>query len=114
MGEVSRIYWDTMIYAYWFEDHPSYGDRIQEIRSMMKHRGDTLCGSLFLLGELLVGPVKLKNWSAVAAIQEFFDSPSITLLPYSHEAALTFASLRAEQGVKRWMRCTYPSPLIPK
>ena len=95
-----RIYWDTMLYAYWFEDHPQFGSRVQHIHQTMTDRGDQLYSSLFVLGEVLVGPLKLRNTSGAAFVEKFFLSSSVSLLSFSPSAAHLFADLRAREGVK--------------
>ena len=95
-----RIYWDTMLYAYWLEGNSKYGNRVQQIHKTMQQRSDTLCSSLFVLGELLVGPIKANDATATTAIQQFFDSDQITMLSYSPQAVRLFAELRAHHGVK--------------
>ena len=95
-----RIYWDTMLYAYWLEGNNKLSQRVQQIHQTMLQRSDTLCGSLFVLGELLVGPAKANDAAAATAIQQFFDSDQVTMLPYVPQAVRLFADLRAHHGVK--------------
>jgi uncharacterized protein len=96
---MSRIYWDTMLFVYWMEGHPQYGRRIQEIHRKMEQRGDTLCTSAFVLGELLVKPHKLKEMHLARAIRDYFQSSEIEVLPFDMEAAEIFARIRAEHNV---------------
>ena len=95
-----RIYWDTMIHAYWFEDHKKLSDRVQNIYETMQKRDDALCSSPFVLGELLVGPLRTADFAAAELIQQFFNSEIITMLAYPSQAASVFAQLRAQSGVK--------------
>jgi predicted nucleic acid-binding protein len=97
---VRRIYWDTMIHAYWFEDHKNLSDRVQQIYDTMLRRDDTLCSSIFVLSELLVGPLKTQDAVAADLIEQYFLSDAITLLPYTQQAVRFFAQLRAQHGVK--------------
>ena len=95
-----RIYWDTMLYAYWLEGNNKLSQRIQQIHRTMLQRSDTLCSSLFVLGELMVGPIKANDDAAATAIQQFFDSDQVTMLPHTVQAIRLFAQLRAHHGVK--------------
>lgn len=95
-----RIYWDTMIHAYWFEDNDALSLRVQDIYSTMQQRGDLLCSSVFVLSELLVGPLKEHNFAAADAIEQFFDSDAVSMIPYARRSVRTFAELRANHGVK--------------
>lgn len=100
MESVRRIFWDTMIHAYWFEDHAKLSDRVQQIYESMLQRGDLLCSSSFVLGEVLVGPLRTQDVAAADLIQQFFESPEVTLFPFQPQAARIFAELRACQGLK--------------
>jgi len=97
---VRRIYWDTMIHAYWFEDNEALSLRVQQIYTTMQQRGDVLCSSIFVLSELVVGPLKQQNLAAANAIEQFFDSDAVSMLPYARQSVRTFAELRANHGVK--------------
>ncbi|MHB1959080.1 MAG: type II toxin-antitoxin system VapC family toxin [Acidobacteriaceae bacterium] len=96
---MSRIYWDTMLFVYWMEDHPQHGRRVQEIRRRMDERGDTLCASAFALGELLVKPYKLKKMDLTRAIREYFQASNLEILPFDLETAEIFSRIRAEHNV---------------
>ncbi len=89
-----------MIHAYWFEDNEALSLRVQHIYTTMQQRGDLLCSSVFVLSELLVGPLKEKNLAAADAIEQFFDSDAVSMLPYARQGVRTFAELRANHGVK--------------
>ena len=52
---MSRVYWDTMLFIYWLEDHPQYARRVGEIRSRMQQRHDQLITGAFTFGEVLAG-----------------------------------------------------------
>ena len=95
-----RIYWDTMLYAYWLEANNKLSQRIEHIHQTMQQRSDTLCSSLFVLGELLVGPAKANDISSASSIRQFFDSEAVAMLPYTTQAVGIFVDLRANHGVK--------------
>jgi predicted nucleic acid-binding protein len=95
-----RIYWDTMLYAYWLEADNKLSRRVQQIHQTMLQRSDTLCSSLFVLGELLVGPAKTNDVTSALSIQQFFDSKAVAMLPYTSQAVNVFVDLRANHGIK--------------
>jgi predicted nucleic acid-binding protein len=103
MGYVRRIYWDTMLYVYWFEDNRKYADRVEAIYHAMQRRRDSLCCSSLVYAEVLAGPTITNDIEGKAAIDNFFMSPhpdiQIDVLPFSMNAAPIFAALRAE-GLK--------------
>jgi len=96
---MSRIYWDTMLFVYWMEDHPEYGRRIQELHNSMKRRRDVLCTSALALGELLVKPYDLKKTDLMLEIRKYFQSSEVELLPFDAETAEIYARIRAEHHV---------------
>ena len=53
---MSLVYWDTMLFAYLLEAHPQFKVRVSQIAHRMEERGDTLCTSVFTVGEVLAGP----------------------------------------------------------
>ena len=55
---MSRIYWDSMLFIYWLEDHPQHADRMNRIHERMEERGDKLCTCVFTIGEVLTGLYK--------------------------------------------------------
>jgi predicted nucleic acid-binding protein len=96
---MSRIYWDTILFAYWLEDHAEHAARVQQIFEKMKERGDTLCTSAYTVAELLLGPRKHGALEVVQQIQDFFRSPAVRVLPFTEETGELYARVRVEQQV---------------
>jgi predicted nucleic acid-binding protein len=96
---MSRIYWDTMLFVYWIEDHPRYAKRIRQILLKMETRQDQLCTSTLAVGEVLVGPRKASNGEAAVRMLEVFRSSFVEVIPFSLEAAEHYASIRADQSI---------------
>ena len=96
---MSRIYWDTMLFVYWLEGHPDHAARMNQIRTRMEARRDTLCTSALTLGEVLTGLYKLGAWEMAAQIRDAFLSPQIQLLPFTPETADHYARIRANHRV---------------
>jgi uncharacterized protein len=96
---VSRIYWDTMLFIYWLEDHPLYSARVQEVLQKMATRKDQLCTSSLAVGETLVGFYKRNAIGTASRVRDFFQHGSIEVVPYTHEMADLYASIRAKYGV---------------
>ncbi len=90
-----RIYWDTMLYIYWLEDHPRYAARIEHIHSTMQKRGDLLCSSSLAFAEVLVGPLSTQDLEGQQVVNDLFRSPEISIFPFPLDAAPMFATLRA-------------------
>ena len=96
---MSRIYWDTMLFVYWLEDHPRYAKRVRHILSKMKERQDQLCTSSFTVGEILVGPYKMGASETTRQLREVFKAPFVEVIPYTIETADLCAGIRAPRGV---------------
>lgn len=96
---MSRIYWDTMLFVYWLEEHPRYSQRIAHLLERMTERQDTLLTSVFTLAELLVGPY-LKNDERLARkIRETLRPPAVELIPFTSDAAENYARIRSTLAV---------------
>lgn len=96
---MSRVYWDSMIFVYWVENHPVYGARVEHILQSMLRRGDQLCASYLCMGEVLTGLLKHNFTMQAAKVRQLFDSEGIEILPFDRRAAEQFAELRATTNV---------------
>lgn len=94
----SRIYWDTMLFIYWLEEHPEYAGRIDGLVARMQARGDRLCSSAFGVGELLVGALKRGDRGLAETIRATMRPPHVELLPFDAAAAERYAEVRARHG----------------
>jgi uncharacterized protein len=50
---VSRVFWDTNLFIYLFEDSLGFGPKVVALRQKMLKRGDELVTSTLTLGEVL-------------------------------------------------------------
>jgi uncharacterized protein len=96
---LSRIYWDSMLFIYWLEDHPQHAARMNRIHERMEERGDKLCTSVFTVGEVLTGLYKRDALEIASQVREAFLSPQIDLISYTPETADSYARIRAGQRV---------------
>ena len=94
----SRVYWDTMLFIYWIEEHPDYVGQIDRILARIEARGDQLCSSAFGIGEVLVGALKYGDRRRADAIRKAMRPPHIELLPFDTGAAEHYAEIRALHG----------------
>ncbi len=95
---MSRIYWDSMVFIYAIEQNPEYFPIVKIVHEAMKRRGDTLCTSIFTVGEVLVGPRKLGSQSGADRIRNYFASDTVSILPFTLETAEQFALIRSWTG----------------
>lgn len=96
---MSRVYWDTMLFVYWLEDHPLYASVVEDIYLRMRQREDQLFTSAFTLGEILVGPYKAGSDAAVCRIRQLFSSAFLRVIPYTADTADHYAGIRAQHAV---------------
>ena len=92
---MSRIYWDTMLFIYVLEEHPTYVEGLKRLLSRMQSRGDRLCSSAFGLGEVLVGARQRNDERLAEAIRTEMRSPHVDLIPFDAVAAEHYADIRA-------------------
>lgn len=96
---MSRVYWDSMLFVYLLEGHPIFGPITAAILKETVERKDTLCTSVFCVGEVLTGPRKTGfNYAADQAMR-FFTSSAVEVLPFSLETADQFSRVGASTGV---------------
>ena len=93
---MSRIYWDTMLFVYLIEAHPKHGVRVKEILATMERRRDTLCTSVFTVGEVLTGPYKRGASDVALRVREVIRPPAVELLPFTVETAERYARIRGD------------------
>src|SRR5277367_1250099 len=96
---MSRVFWDTNLYIYLFEDSPKYSKLVAELRQRMLERGDQLVTSAFTLAEILVKPIKEKNDLLVASYRRALSATSM-LIPFDEKAALAYARIRTDHTVR--------------
>jgi uncharacterized protein len=95
---MARIYWDSMLFIYLFQNDPVYGERVAEIRESLVRRGDELCTSHLGLGEVLAGAYRDRSEVEAKAIKQGFADAAVRLLPFDLEAADAFGRIRARHG----------------
>ena len=96
---MSLIYWDTMLFIYWLEANPSHVKQVEKIHNRMEERGDQLCTSVFTVGEVLTGTYKTAGTEEVKKIREYFEGPTVRLLPFNTDVADQYARIRVRWKV---------------
>ena len=96
---MSLVYWDTMLFIYWLEAHPVHGPQVEQIHRRMDKRQDTLCTSVFAVGEILTGAYKTSRIKEAQKIQQFFESGSVLVFPFDLKTADRYAEIRATHNV---------------
>lgn len=96
---MSRIFWDTNLFIYLFEDYKELSDRVVKIRERMLGRGDQLFTSALTLGELLVKPLE-KGDAELARKYEAAIARTSSLVAFDRDAARNYASMRCDRSLK--------------
>lgn len=96
---MSRIYWDSMLFIYWIEDHPVHAPRVEELHQLMRRRNDSLCTSILTLGEVLTGFYKRGAEETAVRVRELLRPPLVDLIPFNAETTDRFARIRAVNRV---------------
>lgn len=96
---MSRIYWDTMLFIYWLEDHPQFAKRVGAIRSRMEERGDQLITGSFTFGEILAGAYRKGATQVAADSRRLLQEVVSEVVPFTIETADHYARIRGTLGV---------------
>jgi len=96
---MSRIFWDTNLFIYLFEDYGELSMKVKSLRRKMLERGDQLLTSALTLGELLVKPTEK---GAVDLCKSYEDAlaRSAVLIPFDAKAAVHYARLRCDRSLR--------------
>jgi uncharacterized protein len=96
---VSRIYWDTMIFIYWLEDHPQYAKRVHTIHSRMQQRHDQLLTGAFTFGEVLTGVYRKGAADRAHEARRQLQRIVAEVVPFTMDTADRYAQIRGTLGI---------------
>ncbi len=96
---MSRIFWDTNIFIYLFEDYGKFSQSAAELREKMLQRGDQLLTSTLTLGEILVKPTIADDQELCQKYEASINNTAI-VLPFDLRAARLYASLRRDKTLR--------------
>jgi predicted nucleic acid-binding protein len=97
---MSRIYWDTMLFIYLFEGHPTFQPRTRQLLERARRRGDSLYTSYLALGEVMAGAEKSQNPQKAKTVREIIREMGFSCLPFDEGAVAPFSRLRSREKVK--------------
>jgi len=97
---MSRIFFDSMLFAYVVDNHPIYAPRVKEILKRCSNRHDALFTSFLALGEVLAGTEQSPDPEKRIAVQETLSGLGFTFLPFDAGAVAPFSILRARTKVR--------------
>ena len=96
---MSRIFWDTNLFIYLFEDYGRLSKLTTALRTRMLQRGDQLLTSTLTLGEILVKPTEQRDTGLCAQYESAVTAASL-VLPFDVKAAKVYASLRTDRALR--------------
>ncbi|NCN58975.1 VapC toxin family PIN domain ribonuclease [Candidatus Roizmanbacteria bacterium CG22_combo_CG10-13_8_21_14_all_38_20] len=101
INEVDRVYLDTSIYIYLFENNPRFAADSEQIFLDLVQQQTTIIASTLLITELLVAPIKEKQLE-LARIYKYLDDhiPGLEFIPLTREISILSAELRAKYNLK--------------
>lgn len=97
---MARIFWDTNLFIYLFEQNAEWAPRVVDLREKMLMRGDQLLTSWLTVGEVLTKPKELRNSILEKSYLDFFQSGSLELIPFDFEAAQLYSEIRSRARVR--------------
>lgn len=96
---MSRVFWDTNIFIYLFEERGSLSQKAAALRIRMLQRGDQLFTSALTVGEILVKPMEADD-SDLCDRYESAIAQTAVIVPFDSKAARIYAALRLDRAIK--------------
>jgi len=96
---MSRVFWDTNLYIYLFEDNEPFSGMVMDLRKKMLVRGDQLFTSTLTLGEVLVKPMSVGDMNLCQKYEKAIVATSL-IVPFDLEAARGYAALRSDRSLR--------------
>jgi len=97
---LARVFWDTNLFIYLFENHPTLAERVEQVRFRMLDRSDQLFTSTLTVGEILVQPVRAGRPDLEESYKRLFQPPAVTVVPFDSLAAMQYARIRKDPTIK--------------
>lgn len=96
---MSRIFWDTNLFVYLFEDYKTLSKQTEVLRTKMLARGDQLLTSTLTVGEVLVKPLESGALDVCRKYEEAIAATAV-IIPFDLKAAKVYASLRRDRALR--------------
>jgi len=96
---MSRIFWDTNLFIYLWEEYGALSQAVEELRTRMLRRGDQLVTSTLTLGEILVKPTVAGNTALCRKYEEAISSTAL-LVPLDVRVARIYSSIRRDRFLR--------------
>ena len=96
---MSRVFWDSNLFIYLFEQHPVFSGGVKSLLSRMEVRGDQLFTSALSVGEVLAKPYEQGDMARCTRYENAIIQAAV-ILPFDLSAARQFAKLRAQRAIR--------------
>ncbi len=96
---MSRIFWDTNLFVYLFENGHERSERVAALRQRMLERNDQLVTSTLTLGEVLVKPLERADEALREQYERSFER-TVLLVPFDRDAARLYAQIRQNRAIR--------------
>jgi predicted nucleic acid-binding protein len=97
---MARVFWDTNLFIYLFEENAEWSARVVRLRKGMLARRDELLTSCLTAGEAITKPRQLGNVMLEKSYANFFSSGSVELIAFGLEAAQRYADIRSRERIR--------------
>lgn len=97
---MSRIFIDTNVFIYLFEDEGQRGKRAAEIFNEISLRGDEVLTSALTLGEILIKPLEASDLVLADRYRKAFRGPTVRMIPFDEASGERYARIRQDRGIK--------------
>lgn len=97
---MSRIFFDSNLFIYLFEDEKGRGQAVARLLNRMHERRDQLVTSTMTLAEILVRPYGQADHGLAQRYEALLQSPEIELVSFDPVAARRYARIRQDKSIK--------------
>lgn len=96
------MFWDTNIFIYLIEQHPTFHSKVLEHYRTCQRQGDPLVTSALTLGELLAQPLRHGRVDLVRKYSDLLSrGEAVELVPFDRSAAEYYADIRAKTSLRQ-------------
>ena len=96
---MSRIFWDSNLFIYLFENNPDYAQKVEDLFAEMLRRRDQLLTSTLTVGEVLVKPNKAGDSDLCRRYEQILSTTAI-IVPFDLNASRRYAAIRSKTSIK--------------
>lgn len=98
---MSLVFWDTNLFIYLIEQHPTFGPVVEGIRERMRKRNDRLCTTALTIGECLTGPLLKGDANLASQYKAILRPPVLEVLDFGLTTSEHYARVRTNPSIRR-------------